>query len=88
MQKSRFTETQILSILKEHQSGITLRELSRKYQVNRNTIGDWKQKYSGMEASDIKKLKELESDHNRLKRMYADLSMQYAALKDLVSKKF
>ncbi len=84
----KFTETEIQRILKEHESGVTLRELSRKYEVNRNTISNWKQKYGGMEPSDMKRLKELEDEHNRLKKMYADLSMQHHALKEVLSKKF
>jgi putative transposase len=84
----KFTETEIQKILKEHESGISLRELSRKYVVNRNTIMNWKQKYGGMVPSDMRKLKELEEEHNRLKKMYADLSMQHHALKEVLSKKF
>lgn len=84
----KFTENEIHSILKEHEQGITLRELSRKHGVNRNTISGWKQKYSGMQPSDMKRLKELEEEHNRLKKMYADLSMQHHALKEVLSKKF
>ena len=84
----KFTETEIQTILKEHESGLTLRELSRKYEVNRNTISKWKQKYGGMEVSDMRRLKELEEEHNRLKKMYADLSMQHHALKKVMEKKF
>lgn len=76
----KFTESQIHLILKKHESGITLRELSRKYVVNRNTLSKWKQKYGGMSPSEMQRLKELESEHNRLKRMYMDLSMQHEAL--------
>lgn len=84
----KFTESEIHAILKENETGVTLRELSRKYGVNRNTISKWKQKYGGMEPSDMKRLKELEEENNRLKHMYADMSMQYHALKDVLSKKF
>lgn len=84
----KYTEQEIHNILKENQSGVTYRELSRKYGVARDTISKWKQKYSGMEPSDMKRLKELEEEHNRLKRMYADMSMQYHALKDVIAKKF
>jgi putative transposase len=84
----KFTETEIQGILKENETGVTLRELSRKYQVSRNTIGNWKQKYGGMEPSDMRKLKELEEAHHRLQKMYADLSMQHHALKEVMSKKF
>lgn len=84
----KFTETEIQKILKENESGVTLRELSRKYGVNRNTISSWEQKYGGMKVSDIRRLKELTEEHNRLKKMYADLSMQHHALKEVMEKKF
>ncbi len=84
----KYTEQEIHQILKESQSGVSVRELSRKYSVSRDTINRWKQKYSGMEPSDMKRLKELEEEHNRLKKMYADMSMQYHALKDVLAKKF
>jgi putative transposase len=87
MEKKKFTETEIFGILKENESGISMRELSRKYQIHKDTISRWKQKYGGMEVSEMKKLKELQSEHERLKRMYADLSMEHHALKDLLSKK-
>ncbi|MEM6524022.1 MAG: IS3 family transposase [Bacteroidota bacterium] len=72
----KYSENEIFSILKEHESGISMRELGRKYQVHRDTISSWKQKYGGMDPSQMKKLKELQSEHDRLKRMYADLSME------------
>ena len=84
----KITETEIQKILKENESGVTLRELSRKYEVNRNTISKWKQKFGGMEVSDMRRLKELEDEHNRLNKMYADLSMQHHALKEVMEKKF
>lgn len=84
----KFTETEIYGILKENEQGLTIKELSRKYEVNRNTISGWKQKYGGMLPSDMRRLKELEEEHNRLKKMYADLSMQHYALKEVLSKKF
>jgi len=87
MEKKKFTETEIFGILKENESGISMRELSRKYQIHKDTVSRWKQKYGGMEVSEMKKFKELQSEHERLKRMYADLSMEHHALKDLLSKK-
>ena len=87
MEKKKFTESEIFAILKENESGISMRDLSRKYQVHRDTISRWKQKFGGMNPSEMKKLKELQSEHDRLKRMYADLSMEHNALKDLMSKK-
>jgi len=87
MEKKQFTETEIFSILKENESGISMRELSRKYQIHKDTISRWKQKYGGMDPAEMKKLKELQNEHERLKRMYAELSMEHNALKDLLSKK-
>ena len=87
MKTKKFTESEIFSILKENESGISMRELSRRHQIHRDTISRWKQKYGGMDPSEMKKLKELQAEHDRLKRMYADLSMEHNALKDLMSKK-
>ena len=87
MEKKKFTESEIFSILKENESGVSMRELSRKYQVHPDTISRWKQKYGGMDPSEMQKLKELQQAHDRLKRMYAELSMEYNALRDLMSKK-
>ena len=88
MRKSRFNETQILGILKEYEGGIQAQEICRKYSINRNTLYNWKTKYSGMTSSEIKKLRHLEEENNKLKRMYADVSLENTALKDLLSKKW
>ena len=72
----RMTETQIVSILKEAEAGISAKELCRKYGVASSTFYKWKSKYGGMEASDVKRLKELEEENRRLKQMYADLSLK------------
>ncbi len=87
MKKNRFTEQQILQILKEYETGLTANEVSRKYNINKNTLYNWKNKYSGMESSDIKKLKQLEDENAKLKRLYADMSLENHALKDLIAKK-
>ena len=73
MKKSRFTETQIVKILKEVETGRLVKDVCREYGVSEATYYNWKSKYGGMEASDIKRLKELEDENRRLKQMYAEL---------------
>jgi putative transposase len=87
MKQSRFSETQIVNILKEAEAGIPVEELSRKHGFSQSAFYKWKAKYSGMDASALKRLKELEEENRRLKQMYADLSLEYQALKDIVQKK-
>ena len=87
MKRSRFSETQIVAILKEADSGISVQELCRQHGISNATYYKWKSKYGGLDASDLKRLRELEAENSRLKRMYADLSLENEALKDLISKK-
>ncbi len=87
MKKSRYSESQIIRILKEVEAGRTVKEVSREYGISEATYYNWKSKYGGMEASDIKRLKELEQENRRLKQMYADLSLDHRILKDIVEKK-
>jgi putative transposase len=87
MKQSRFTESQIVSILKEADGGIPLEELIRKHGISKGAFYKWKAKYSGMDASALKRLKELEEENRRLKQMYADLSLDHRVLKDIVEKK-
>jgi putative transposase len=87
MRQSKFTETQIVSILKEADAGRPVNEIWRKYGISSATYYKWKAKYGGLEASDIKRLKELEHENSKLKRLYADMALENAALKDLIEKK-
>ena len=87
MKKSRYTETQIVRILKEVEAGRLVKEVCREYGISDATYYNWKAKYGGMEASDIKRLKELEEENRRLKTMFADLSLEHKILKDIVEKK-
>ena len=87
MRKSRFTETQIVKILKEVEGGRQVKEVCREYGVSDATYYNWKSKYGGMEASDIRRLKEMEDENRRLKQMFADLSLKHEALKNIVEKK-
>lgn len=87
MRQSKFTETQIVSILKEADAGRPVNEIWRKYGISSATYYKWKAKYGGLEASDIKRLKELEHENSKLKRLYADMALEHAALKDLIEKK-
>jgi putative transposase len=87
MKTSRFSETQIVSVLKEAEQGLAVNELCRQYQISSGTYYKWKSKYGGLEASELKRIKELEAENSRLKKMYAELSLVHEALRDAVSKK-
>jgi putative transposase len=87
MKNSRFTESQIVSILKEADAGAKVKEICRRHGISDATYYNWKSRYGGMQASDLKRLKETETELSKLKRMYADLSMENDALKDLIEKK-
>ena len=88
MKKITFTEAQILGILKEQEQGLKVAEICRKHGISDATFYNWKNKYSGMTISELKRLKELEYENARLKKMYANLSLENDALKDIVTKKF
>jgi putative transposase len=88
MKKSRFTESQIVKILKEVEAGRMVKEVCREYGMSDATYYNWKAKYGGMEASDVKRLKELEDENRKLKQMYAELSLEHKVLKDVIEKKF
>lgn len=87
MKKSRFTEYQILSILKEAESGQKVQDICRNHGVSDATYYKWKSKYGGMEASDIKKLQNLEGELSRYKQMYAELAHENYALREVITKK-
>ena len=87
MKRSRFTETQIVKILKEAEAGVAVEELSRQHGFSKSTFYKWKARYGGMDAVTLKRLKELEAENQKLKEMYADLSLEHKVLKDIVEKK-
>jgi putative transposase len=87
MKKTRFTETQIVSILKQQEGGISTKEICREHGISEATFYNWKSKYGGMESADVKRLKDLEEENSRLKKMYADLALDNRILKDLFTKK-
>ena len=87
MIKSRFSETQIIAILKEAGAGMKIGELCRKHGISDATYYKWKSKYGGMEESDLKRVRELEAENAKLKRMYVDLALENTAMKDLIAKK-
>lgn len=89
MRKSKYSEVQIVKILKEAESGIgTVSQLCRKYSMSEATYYKWRSKYGGMEAADIKRMKELEQENTKLKQMYAELSLENNALKGIIEKNF
>ncbi len=87
MKRSKYSETQIVGILKEADAGMKVTEICRKYGISSGTYYQWKSKYGGLEVSDVRRLRELEAENAKLKRIYADLSLENDALKDLISKK-
>ena len=88
MKKSRFSESKIIGILKEYESGRKAQDLCREHGIHPSTFYNWRSKYGGMDASQLKRLKELEEENARLKKMYADLALDNTILKDVISKKF
>lgn len=87
MKKARFSESQIIAILKEVESGISIGDVCRKHGVGESTIYAWRNKFGGMTESELKRLKQLEEENRRLKHMYAELSLDHHLLKDIVEKK-
>jgi putative transposase len=87
MQQKKYSESEILKILKEYDTGANVTELSRKYGFYKSTLYDWKKKYNGVTESSLQRLKELQKENDQLKKMYANLSLENNALKDLIEKK-
>ena len=88
MKKTKYTEEQIVGILKEVEAGITVAEICRKYGISDATYYNWKAKYGGMTASDVKKLRQVEGENKRLKHIVADLTLDNQALKAVITKNF
>lgn len=87
MRKSRFSESQIVGILKEGEAGVSVADIVRKHGISRNTYFNWKARYNGAEVSDLKRLRELESENAKMKRMYTELALENAAIKELLQRK-
>lgn len=88
MRKSRFSEEQIIGILKEHQAGMPLADLCRKHGISDATLYTWRSKYGGMEVSDARKLKTLEDENRRLKKLLAESMLDVATLREMMGKNF
>ena len=87
MKRSKFSETQIITILNEADAGLSVKEISRKHGISDATFYNWKSKYGGMSASELKRMREIEEENAKLKKMYADLALENNALKELIEKK-
>lgn len=88
MRKSKFTESQVAGILQEAEAGVAVSEVARKHGISAATFYQWRSKYGGMSVSDMQRLRELEQENAHLKRMYAELSLDHAVLKEALTKKF
>ena len=88
MKKTRHTESLIFKILKEQESGKKVPEICRSHGISQGTFYRWRSKYGGMDLNEMKRIKELEDENRRLKQMYANLSLEVEALKDVLSKKW
>jgi len=87
MKKSQFTESQILAVLKEGEAGVPVAQIMRKHGIRQATYYNWKSKYGGASVAELKRLKELEAENAKLKRMYADLALENAAIREVLTRK-
>lgn len=87
MKKRKFSETEIVSILKEADAGIAVKDIWRKHNISSATFYKWKSKYGGLDVHELKRMKEIEAENSQLKRMYAELALENTALKDLIHRK-
>ena len=87
MKKTRFTESQIIAVLREGEAGVPVGEIARKHGISKATYFNWRSRYAGATVSELKKMKELEAENARLKRLYAELALENAAIKDVLSRK-
>jgi putative transposase len=87
MRKTRFTEYEIVKILKAVEGGIAVKDVCREHGISNATYYKWKSKYGGMEASDVQRMRDLEAENRKLKQMFADLSLENVMLKDVIGKK-
>lgn len=87
MKTTQFTENQIIAMLKQYEQGVKVQDIARANGISDKTIYRWKTKYGGMDAKELKRIKELESENSKLKRMYAELAILNEALKDVIEKK-
>ena len=87
MRKSKFSESQIVGILKDAEGGVAVADLLRKHGISKATFFKWRSKYGGATVADVKRLRELEAENAKLKRMYADLALENAAIKDVLNRK-
>ncbi len=87
MRKSKYTESQIIAILREVENGMKVDDVCRQHGMSPATYYKWKSKYGGMDASELKRVKELEAENSKLKRMYANLALENEAIKELLEKK-